>query len=100
MWDINMWSSEGFINQNEMIKLAIGLDARGYKLKTRSALGGLQIACDKLDAVCNKYSYGHENGLIEIMGLPQCEDDVIGYLTANEVLALIDADVQKKCGAL
>lgn len=78
------------INQNEMMALAFGLRDRGIKFSTCSFFDGLQIRCDGWDAVCHKNSYGHENGLIEIMGLPQCNDDVIGYLTAEEVLAMVD----------
>ena len=40
------------------------------------------------DAVCNKFSYGGKDGLLEIMGLVDEEeggDDVEGYLTAEEV---------------
>lgn len=40
------------------------------------------------DAVCNSMSYGHEQGLIEVMGEPLCQaddDDVEGYLTADTV---------------
>lgn len=42
------------------------------------------IADTKVDAICHKGSYGHENGLIEIMSL--FEDDVVGWLTAEEAL--------------
>ena len=28
--------------------------------------------------------------MIEVMGLPQCQDDVIGHLTAEEVLNMVD----------
>lgn len=38
----------------------------------------------KVDAICHKGSYGHENGLIEIMSL--FEEDVVGWLTAEEAL--------------
>ena len=40
------------------------------------------------DAVCNPMSYGHAEGLIEVMGEPLCQvddDDVEGYLTADDV---------------
>ena len=40
------------------------------------------------DAVCHCWSYGHEEGLIEVMGYPLChafEDDVEGWLTADTV---------------
>lgn len=40
--------------------------------------------------ICHKYSYGHENGLLEIMGLVEIEDDEVeGYLTAEEVFKRI-----------
>lgn len=43
--------------------------------------------------VCNDMSYGHENELLEIMGLLDEEeseyDDVIGWLTAENVFARI-----------
>lgn len=37
------------------------------------------------DAVCHQFSYGHESGLLEIIG-KGCGDDVIGWLTAKEVI--------------
>lgn len=52
---------------------------------------GLEIG----DAVCHSGSYGHENGLLEIMGLGVCMenagDDVEGWLTAEEVLERLEA---------
>lgn len=42
------------------------------------------------DAICHKYSYGHEQGLLEIMGLSEApEDDVEGWLTAEQVFERI-----------
>lgn len=42
------------------------------------------------DAICHMGSYGHEKGLLEIMGLDideeEAGDSVIGYLTAKEVV--------------
>lgn len=38
----------------------------------------------KVDAVCHEGSYGHERGLIEIMSA--FEEDVVGWLTAEEAL--------------
>ena len=42
------------------------------------------------DAVCHTGSYGHEMGLLEIMGLDIDEeevgDEVLGYLNAEEVV--------------
>ena len=43
------------------------------------------------DAICHFGSYGHERGLIEVMGFPFCdEDDVAGFLTADEVIHQIE----------
>ena len=46
-----------------------------------------------MDVICHKYSYGGEEELLEIMGLltPEEErcDDVVGYLTAENVLGRI-----------
>lgn len=80
------------INQTEMMKLAFGLRDRDIGFKTTSFLDGIQIIVEDgdWDAICHSGSYGHENGLIEVMGLPQCQDDVIGYLTAKEVLKMVD----------
>lgn len=43
------------------------------------------------DAVCHFWSYGHESGLIEVMGFPfYDEEDVVGFLTADEVIHQIE----------
>lgn len=51
------------------------------------------------DAVCHWGSYGHERGLIEVMGYPLSltgDDDVDGFLTANTVYArLMNADKER-----
>jgi hypothetical protein len=42
------------------------------------------------DAICHKYSYGYEQGLLEIMGLHNNPlDDVEGWLTAEQVFERI-----------
>lgn len=50
----------------------------------------------KCSVICHKYSYGHEQGLLEIMGLLTDEekkrDNVVGYLTAKEVFDRIYND--------
>lgn len=39
------------------------------------------------DAVCGYGSYGYQEGLLEIMGtIVEKEDDVLGYLTADDVV--------------
>lgn len=79
------------IDQTEMMKLAFGLRDRDIEFNAWSFFDGLQIVVgDDWDAICHNGSYGHEKGLIEVMGLPQCEDDVIGWLTAEEVLKMVD----------
>ena len=80
------------INQDEMMKLAFGLRDRGIEFTTRSFFDGIQIVVGDWDwdAICHSGSYGHEKGLIEVMGLPQCQGDVIGYLTVEDVLKMVD----------
>lgn len=80
------------INQTEMMKLAFGLRDRDIGFSVKSFYDGMQIVVGDWDwdAICHSGSYGHENGLIEVMGLPQCQDGVIGYLTAEEVLKMVD----------
>ena len=80
------------IIQDEMMKLAFGLRDRGIEFSVKSFFDGIQIVVGDFDwdAICHSGSYGHENGLIEVMGLPQCQDDVIGYLTAEDVLKMVD----------
>ena len=50
------------------------------------AVGG-KCVCD---AVCHKWSYGYDEGLLEIMGLVEDrDDDVEGWLSAFEVFRRI-----------
>ena len=46
------------------------------------------------DVICHKYSYGYDEGLLEMMGLipEDIGDDVEGYLTAEEVFGRIHAN--------
>lgn len=47
--------------------------------------------------ICHSYSYGHERGLLEIMGLVEREgDDVEGCLTATEVFNRIKKHYEEK----
>lgn len=44
------------------------------------------------DAICHFGSYGHERGLIEVLGFPfSDEENVVGFLTADEVIHQIEA---------
>ena len=80
------------INQTEMMKLAFGLYDRGIEFKAKSFFDGIQFIIGDWDwdAICHSGSYGHEIGLIEVMGLPQCQGEVVGWLTANDVLKMVD----------
>ena len=47
------------------------------------------------DAICHYGSYGFEDGLLEIYGsiVPEDADDsVIGWLTANDVIKLLEKE--------
>lgn len=52
------------------------------------------------DVICHEYSYGGTKGFLEIMGLLDEEeseyDDVIGWLTAENVFARIYTDFMNK----
>lgn len=83
----------------EMEKLAEGLDSRGIEYTCKPLLGGEQIVVyddngDYLwDAVLHCGSYGHNLGLIEVMGESVVRvdfDNVEGDLTADEILARVD----------
>lgn len=87
------------INLHELDVLEKGLSERGIKFERYSFLGGDQIYVfnDKgeyfFDAICNRYSLGHQKGLLEIMGsIVKNEDvrEVEGYLSAEEILRRID----------
>ena len=39
------------------------------------------------DAICHPGSYGYEKGLLEVMGDPVTNNDVEGWLTADEIFA-------------
>lgn len=94
------------LNLNEFVKLIVGLNQKGLKIDTKliTNWGAQVIVYDDegnrlWDAVINKGSYGSEMGLLEIMGQAivkklsimgnDDEDDVIGWLTADEILEKI-----------
>lgn len=77
------------MNQTETKKLIIALDKAGIEFEIQALWNGIQVRTKTWDAVCHDYSYGHERGLLEVMGLPQCQDDVIGWLTADEVMGML-----------
>lgn len=95
LYDIANATEEISVDLTEMNKLAQGLVAKGITFTTKKYLGGMQIVVNDendnylWDAICHCGSYGHEDGLIEIMGTPvqNEKDEVEGYLTAEEILS-------------
>ena len=94
------------LNLNEFVKLVVGLNQRGLKIDTEliTNWGAQVIVYDDegnslWDAVINKGSYGSERGLLEVMGQAivkkvskmgnDDEDEVLGWLTADEILEKI-----------
>ena len=77
----------------EMEKLALLLTKSNIPFQVTSCWESPQICYPSkanciCDAVCHSFSYGHEEGLLEIMGLVDEEevgDTVEGWLTAEEV---------------
>ena len=53
---------------------------------------GKNLICD---AICHSGSYGHEEGLLEIMGLTRNGDSIEGRLTSEEVFDRISEDWNK-----
>jgi hypothetical protein len=68
-----------------------------FSFTVKELWGGAQVIVNnsqgerQWDAICHNYSYGHEEGLLEIMGTIVREDcyEVEGFLTAEEILKRI-----------
>lgn len=76
---------------DEIAKLARGLQMRGIAYTMRVRDDGLQIVADNWDVVCFTGSYGAQRGRLEAMGRTITgNDDVEGYLTADEILRRLD----------
>ena len=81
----------------EMEKLIKLLEEEKIPFETTICWGGTQVCYPSsngriCDAVCHSFSYEHELGLLEIMGLVDEEevgDSVEGYLTAEDVFERI-----------
>lgn len=85
---------EKFIDQNPRLRS-----------KRKDLLDGEQLLVYKdgspnvyFDAILHLGSYGHENNLLEIMGdiVKDTEDSVKGWLTANDIIAMITEDLEGK----
>jgi hypothetical protein len=78
------------LNFTEIEALAKGLIEKDISFLYRNLYDGKQILCEEWDAVIHSGSYGHTQGLLEIMGSivkPNNGDEVEGYLTAEEILS-------------
>lgn len=76
---------------SEIVKLARGLKERGIPYNMHAYVDGLQIVADGWDVVCFTGSYGAQRGLLEVRGrVITGNDDVEGYLTADEILRRLD----------
>lgn len=76
----------------EMNKLMVGLAERAIPFSVSYLFNGIQVVCDEWDAICHDGSYGHRDGLLEIMGsiVKINYDTVEGGLTAQEILNRVD----------
>ena len=81
----------------EADKLAKGLLENGIEFYYYDCWDGVQICCDGWDVICHSGSYGHEQGLLEVMGtvarVDDDDDDVEGWLTAEEILQRLNLTV-------
>ena len=82
------------LNLTELTNLYFWLNINNYNFTYEPFFDGAQIIVysegERLwDAVCHGGSYGHEDGLLEIMGAivrDDAGDDVEGWLTADDVI--------------
>lgn len=91
-----MRDTKGF-DFTEMDKLQAYLDKKGIDYVRKSIHDGQQIiAFDEKsnrcwDVVLHSFSYGCEDNLLEVMGEELLgHDDVVGYLTAEDVIEYIE----------
>lgn len=84
---------------NEMTKLIIVLNTLGIAHKVTYQWeydNAPQVWLnDDFDVVCHKYSYGGAEGLLEMWDRNGEDDDVVGYLTAKDVIAYILKNSEK-----
>lgn len=83
------------IDITEIVKLGAGLMERGLNFSVKGySQGAILIPEDgSWDAICHIGSYGHEQGLLEVMGKAVCReeyDSVEGWLTAETILQRLD----------
>lgn len=82
----------------EMDKLEKYLKDNGYLYERNAEYDGEQIIVydnrgrRQWDAVCHCFSYGHKDGLLEIMGtiVKDKEMEVEGFLTAQDIVERLE----------
>lgn len=90
----------------EILRLKNMLEEAKIPFRLGSFFDGYHIVYPKARKACvcstveHKYSYGHEQDLLEIMGLltdsKRKTDNVAGYLTAEDVFSRIKADFDRR----
>lgn len=91
---------ENKIDVRECLRLESMLLAAGIPYEARELFDGRQVVYPNLkewksDAICHSGSYGHEQGLLEQMGLiDDDEDSVEGHLTAEVIFQRWEADYE------
>lgn len=92
---MNNFENVNPIYRIEADKLAKGLIEKGIAFEYHKCCDGIQICCNGWDAICHSGSYGHERGLLEIMGtiVRVDDDEVEGNLTAEEILQRLNLTV-------
>lgn len=84
----SMGNQKTDLDFTEIEALAKGLIKKGIPFTYRNLYNGKQILCEEWDAIIHSGSYGHNQGLLEIMGsIANDGDEVEGYLTAEEILS-------------
>ena len=83
----------------EINKLTNLLDNAGIPYEMEELYGGWLLCYPtkenrESDVICHGFSYGHEEGLLEMMGLTE-DDDVQGYMTAEEVFEVWNKHYQE-----
>lgn len=91
------------IDYTEMGKLIDLLTDNNIPFEMGYCYDGLQVFYPNIanrvcDAICHSGSYGHEVGLLEIMGLvdDDIDDDVQGYLSGEQVFRKMKAHYDAK----
>lgn len=92
---MNNFENVNPIYRIEADKLAKSLIKNGVEFDYHKCFDGIQICCNGWDAICHSGSYGHERGLLEIMGIivRVDDDEVEGWLTAEEILQRLNLTV-------